>query len=153
MGMFGRNKSREDKSPETLIGLWTAKFGTRPHPDLIASIEDWKMDRRGDFRFNMQGGRKLFVGHKKTENSGGQLKTVVESEGGWFSSSTILDAWHVILAQHSIGRRQISIDFGSKTAKAQMWAAATMMNMKIDNYTPDARALECLEQLRGSLGR
>jgi len=156
MKMFGRNRNRDDKSPETLAGLWTAKFGTRPHPDLLAAIEDWKLDRRGNFRFRMKGGRKLFIGHKATETSRGQLKTVVESEGGWFAwlgEPSLSDVWHMMLAQYSLGRRTISIDFGSKTAKAQMWAAATMMDMKVENYAPDARAIEYLNQLRSSFGR
>jgi len=151
--MFGTKKNRDDKSPEALAGLWTAKFGTRPHPDLLAAIEDWKLDRRGNFRFRMKGGRKLFVGHKATETSRGQVKTVVESEGRWFSKPTIADAWHMALAQYSLGRRTISIDDGSRNAKAQLWAAATMMDMKVENYAPDARAIEYLNQLRNSLRR
>lgn len=83
--MFGTNKDRDNESAETLAGLRTATFGTRPHPDLIAAIEDRKTDRRGNFHFRMQSGRKLFVGYKKTEDSCGQLKPVVESEGGWFA--------------------------------------------------------------------
>ena len=101
----------------------------------------------------MKGGRKLFVGEKTTENSGGKIKAVVESEGGWFSKSTIQDAWHMMLAQYSLGRRTISIDFGSKSSKAQMWAAATMMDMTIENYTPDARAVEYLHELQSNIGR
>lgn len=151
--MFDSNKDRDDKSPETLAGLWTAKFGTRPHPELIEAIEDWKMDRRGNFRFRMKGGRKLFVGHKATETSRGQIKTVVESEGRLFSKSTIADAWHMALAQYSLGRRTISIDEGSRNSKAQLWAAATMMDMKVENYAPDARAIEYLHDLRSRRGR
>ena len=150
--MFGGNRRREDRSAETLIGLWTAKYGTRPHPDFVAAIEDWKTDRRGDFQFRMKGGRTLFVGEKATESSGGKVKTMVESEGGWFSKSTIQDAWHMMLAQYSLGRRTISIEFGSKSSKAQMWAAATMMDMTVENYTPDARAIEYLHELRNRLG-
>lgn len=154
--MFGTKNKRDDKSSETLAGLWTAKFGTRPHPELIEAIEDWKMDRRGNFRFRMTGGRKLFVGHKATETSRGQVKTVVESEGGWFAwlkETTIADAWHMALAQYSLGRRTISIDYGSKNSKAQLWAAATMMDMKVENYAPDGRAIEYLQQLRTAMGR
>lgn len=154
--MFGGSRRREDKSAETLIGLWTAKFGTRPHPDLIAAIEDWKTDRRGNFHFRMQSGRKLFVGYKKTEDNGGQLKPVVESEGGWFAwlkETPITDAWHIMLAQYSLGHRSINFTFGSRKAKAQAWAAATMLDIKVKNYEPDAQALEYLQQLRAAIGR
>ena len=68
------------------------------------------MDRRGNFRFRMQSRRKVFVGYKKTEDSGGQLKPVVDPDGGWFAWLTetpISDAWHMMLAQYSLGHCSI----------------------------------------------
>lgn len=149
--MFGK-KNRDDNSPERLIELWTVKFGARPHDHLIASIEDWKMDRRGAFRFRMRGGRKLFVGDRVNEETG-RTETFVESEGGFFSKMSMQDCWHIVLAQYSIGKRSIKIHMGTRKAKAQMWAAAKLMSMEIENYQPDRMAMEYLEELRQSFGR
>lgn len=96
----------------------------------------------------------MFVGYRKGE--GGKTGVIVETERGWLGflePITLAEAWHVALAHYSLGKRKISFNNASRKAKAQLWAAATMLDIRIENYTPDARALEFLQQLREVAGR
>lgn len=133
---------------ETLVEFWDAKYGAPPLPALVNAVENngsaWIMDSKGNFVLKMNNGKKLFVGHEKDEH--GNVRQTVRKEGkGSFDEA---DAHNMMLVHKSLGRTSISLHDANKKNGRMMWAAAKLADIDVEDYQPDRRALELLNEMR-----
>ena len=147
---FGRTRDavvwrrgRDERDAAMLQDMWEARFGHPIAPELLAEVEDdgsaWTMDGAGNVHLRMVSGKVFFVGIID-----GDLRTEVRGRGG----TPTEDAYHSVLIHRSLGHRQIRITEGSKKHKRCLWAAASLLDMKVEGYTPDAKAVRLLATLK-----
>jgi len=58
------------------------------------------------------------------------------------------DAYHLVLLHKSMGHERISLTDGRKKTRREMWAAAKVVGLAVDGYTPDTKAMRLLTELK-----
>jgi hypothetical protein len=133
----------DERDRESLVRMWEARFGEAPRPELLEQIDDdgrgWTVDRHGNFLLRTRGGTELFVGRRDAGKG-----VVVESAGGKVDEDAALG---IVLAHVSLGKDNLRIGEGRKSARRLIWATARLVGVEVADYVPDAKALDLYDRL------
>lgn len=137
-------RGRAERDADMLVRMWEARFGEDMPPELLGEIDDdgrgWTMDGRANFYLRLTTGRTFFVGLSPDT---GDL--VVETRG---RKALLEDAYHNVLIHKALGRKRLRLTEGSKKNRRSMWAAASLLGLEVEGYTPDGKAVRLLADMK-----
>lgn len=138
-------RGREERDAATLARMWEARFSRAMPVALLAEIGDdgrgWTMDGRANFHLRMKTGKEFFVG---MDPESGALTASASGRTG----SPLEDAYHFVLIHKALGHESIRVDEGSKKQRRALWAAASLVGLDVADYTPDAKAVRILADMK-----
>lgn len=138
-------RGREERDAATLARMWEARFGREIPEALLAEIDDegrgWTMDGKANFHLRMKTGKDFSVG---VNTESGALTVGTSGRG----ASSLEDAYHFVLIHDALGHDSIRVDEGSKKTRRALWAAASLVGLEVVDYTPDAKAVRMLADMK-----
>lgn len=133
-----------DRTRDDLLQFWESRFDAPLLKELVDEIDlngaAWVMDDKANFILRMHTGERLYIG--QSDDGSGVL---VQKRGG--KGFNLRDAWHIMLGRKSVGDDSCTVT-GNKKAKAEMWAAARLLDIEVNGYQPDAYALEVHQRMK-----
>ena len=142
-------RGRDERDAAGLARMWEARFGREIPPALLAEVSDdgraWTMDGKANFHLRMTSGKEYFVGMDPA--SGGFTASASGRTG-----SPLDDAYQFVLIHHALGHESIRVDEGSKKQRRALWAAASLVGLDVADYTPDAKAVRMLADMKEQVG-
>lgn len=138
-------RGREERDAATLARMWEARFSREMPGALLTEISDdgrgWTMDGKANFHLRMRSGKEFFVG---LDAESGALVTSASGRTG----SPLEDAYQFVLIHQALGHESIRVDEGSKKHRRALWAAASFVGLEVADYTPDAKAVRMLADMK-----
>lgn len=138
-------RGSEERDAATLERMWEARFGRAIPEALLAEIDDegrgWTLDGKANFHLRMKTGKEFSVG---VNTDSGALAVGTSGRG----ASPLEDAYHFVLIHDALGHDSIHVDEGSKKTRRALWAAASLVGLDVVDYTPDAKAVRMLADMK-----